>query len=191
MANLIHSFNFERARVLVIEPHTTGMKIIGQLVQAFGVRDPVRCGTVAEAAKALEGPAFDLVICDARLEQSDAYDLVLKLRRSVNNPNRTAIVIIVSGHTPLGKVAKARDCGASYILTKPLIPRKMLDRLLWLSKDERDFIISDTYCGPDRRFHQLGPPPGQSGRRAEDRGMIADAGYELDGEFFVQPKRKG
>ena len=64
MANLKHSFNFERARVLVIEPHTTGMKIIGQLVQAFGVRDPVRCGTVAEAAKALAGGGAKSALVD-------------------------------------------------------------------------------------------------------------------------------
>jgi CheY-like chemotaxis protein len=182
------AYNFDRVRVLLVEPHAAGMKILSQLFRGIGVRDPVRVNSVAEAMKALDAP-FDLIVCDARLDHSDAYDLVLRLRRSINNPNRMAIVVVISGHTPLAKVAKARDCGANYILTKPVIPRKVMERLIWLSNHDRDFIISETYCGPDRRFHALGPPPGVRGRRAEDRGEVADNGMELDEEFFVQPRR--
>ena len=35
-------------------------------------------------------------------------------------------------------------------------------------RDQRAFITSKAYCGPDRRFQKLGPPPGTDGRRHDD-----------------------
>ena len=90
------------------------------------------------------------------------------MRRSKVESTRTAAVILLAGHTSEANVLRARDCGASFIIAKPVTPRIVFDRVIWLAKDGRGFINTETYAGPDRRFQKLGPPPNTEGRRKDD-----------------------
>jgi hypothetical protein len=65
-------------------------------------------------------------------------------------------------------VARARDSGANFIVTKPIMPKVMFDRIIWLAKETRQFVDSENYVGPDRRHKAFGPPPGEKGRRHDD-----------------------
>ena len=63
---------------------------------------------------------------------------------------------------------KSRDCGASFVVTTPLTPTVLIQRIIWLSTDARDFIQSESYVGPDRRVRNMGPPLNVAGRRQGD-----------------------
>ena len=54
------------------------------------------------------------------------------------------------------------------MVAKPITPKVLLDRIFWVAKEDRLFVATDTYVGPDRRFKRLGPPAGMSGRRKDD-----------------------
>ena len=60
------------------------------------------------------------------------------------------------------------DAGASFVVRKPVAPMVMMQRILWLLNDQRKFVTSPGYCGPDRRVKALGPPVGMKGRRHDD-----------------------
>ena len=49
-----------------------------------------------------------------------------------------------------------------------------MQRIIWLLNDQRKFVTSPGYNGPDRRVKALGPPVGQKGRRHDD--LSADVG---------------
>ena len=53
-------------------------------------------------------------------------------------------------------------------MRKPVPPLVMMQRIVWLLNDQRPFVTSAGYCGPDRRVRALGPPVGQKGRRHDD-----------------------
>jgi hypothetical protein len=40
-----------------------------------------------------------------------------------------------------------------------------------VAKEDRMFVETDSYVGPDRRFKREGPPAGMAGRRKEDLPM--------------------
>ena len=160
--------NLEKAQVLVVEPTTQGSDIAAQILAGFGVRAPVRASHAAEAMRACEGAPLDLILCEPALAGTDGYDFVRQLRRSRLEPNAFTPVVLVSAHTPRSLVVKARDCGANFLVVKPLSPRVMLDRILWIARENRPFIECDSYVGPDRRFQALGPPAGMEGRRKDD-----------------------
>jgi DNA-binding response OmpR family regulator len=117
----------------------------------------------------LQEEPFELIICDGDLPEGQAYDFVMRLRRSDLEPNRYCPVILLSAHTPSAYVAKARDCGANFVVAKPIRPMVLLERIVWVCGDSRIFVELDSYVGPDRRFQSLGPPPGVEGRRKGDR----------------------
>ena len=98
----------------------------------------------------------------------DEYDLVRRIRRNKAGGGRTAPIILLAGHTSQGNVLRARDCGASFVVAKPITPQVLYERIIWLAKDARPFVACDTYTGPDRRFQKLGPPAGTEGRRKDD-----------------------
>jgi CheY-like chemotaxis protein len=179
--------NLGQARVMLLQAPRPANDILAQMVHGFGVRDPVHCHTVEDALdRARAKPALDLIVCDADAE-GQSYDFVRRLRAEAPEPNRFSPVILLSGHTPLSHVTRARDCGANFVVAKPLRALVLLERIFWVSTEQRLFLEVAGYAGPDRRFQFLGPPPGGPGRRAGDE----DAVGEADGRNLTQEEIDG
>ena len=160
--------NLERISFLLVDDNQTSLDITGGVVSGFGVRSITKCISVREAKDVIRRGPIDFIIADAQLPVEDGYTFLEWVRREAEEPNRFVPAIIIVGHTKMGDVLKARDCGAHFIVTKPLTPKVLLDRIFWVARDERLFIDCEGYVGPDRRFKRLGPPTGTSGRRADD-----------------------
>jgi CheY-like chemotaxis protein len=187
-------YNLENAKVLLVEPNPHGMDILAQIFSGFGVRSPIRCSDANEAMMVVKKNELDLIICEAGLEGMDGYDFINWLRKSKIEPNSYTASIIVTGHTQMSKVQKARDCGANFIVAKPLTPKVMIERVIWVARENRPFIECESYNGPDRRFHSIGPPADTEGRRADD--LSLEVGEAVDPNMsqedidaMLQPKR--
>ena len=161
-------FNLERASVLVLDESPMGMSILVQILTGFGVKTLHRCEKVEEAKETIAKVEVDLIICDTLGAGGEGYDFIEWLRRSRIEPNCFAPVLLTAGHTPSNAVARARDCGAHFVMAKPLTPIAVLERILWIAREGRRFVECDTYMGPDRRFKNEGVPAGMAGRRRDD-----------------------
>lgn len=159
-------FNLERASILILEPSQMGMSILVQILTGFGAKVLHRCDTVKAAQDCVGTTELDIAIVDAMA--GEGYDFIKWLRHSRSEPNCYVPVLLTAGHTPSTAVNQARDCGAHFIMAKPLTPIAVLERILWISKEGRRFVECDTYIGPDRRFKNEGVPPGMTGRRRDD-----------------------
>jgi CheY-like chemotaxis protein len=175
--------NLEKLNFLLVDDNPQCLEIMGQVMAGFGVRNATRCATAAEARLELERHVFDFILTDAQMPDEDGYQLIEWVRREASEANRFVPAIIITGHTRLSQVTRARDCGAHFTIAKPVTPKTVLERIFWVGRDERMFIDADTYCGPDRRFKREGPPPGTPGRRAEDQDTAVG---EADGPNLSQ-----
>lgn len=156
-------FNLAKAEVAIIDDCPFSMQITAQALNGFGVRVRHQFNRASDAMEFLTENPVDLLIVDCEMPDVDGYDLVNWLRRSKIEANAYAPVIMISGHTRRSKVAKARDCGASFMVTKPFSPLILLERIIWVARDGRPFLQAGDYIGPDRRFRDDGPP--QTGER--------------------------
>lgn len=159
-------FNLSKASVMVVDDEPFSQRLTSQTLLGFGVKTRHACGSADEAMAMLKSHPVDLLIVDAEMPGKDGYDLVHWLRRS-GFDNAWVPVLMISGHTPESKVAKARDCGANFIVARPLTATLLLDRILWVARDIRPMLEAGRYAGPDRRFRELGPPEGVAERRAD------------------------
>lgn len=166
--------NLSEAHVLLVESSPQGMEILSQVLAGLGIRGASRSSSVQDAWKLLKMADFDLIVCGSSLTDGDGFDFISELRRSSVEPNRYSSVIVLSGHTPAAAVHKARDCGANFIVAKPISARTLLDRIVWIAREPRSFIDASVYAGPDRRFQNLGPPTEAAGRRKEDTALQPD-----------------
>ncbi len=177
--------NLEKIDFLLIDPNSFFLDILAQVVGGFGVRSITRCSTVADAKVVLAERVIDFILTDANMPDESGYDFIEWVRRHAIEANRFVPAIIVTGHTRISQVARARDCGAHFIIAKPITPKVILERIFWVGRENRMFIESDTYCGLDRRFKTEGPPAGMPGRRAED--LDGAAQDDDDDDDLVSP----
>jgi len=161
-------FNLKDASVLLLDATPLGMTILVQIVTGLGAKNLHRCADVESAREAVEGNQIDLAIVDSLPPEGAGYDFVRWMRREAGEPNCYTPIIMTTSHTPRSQISQARDCGANIIIRKPFPPITVLERIIWSSKEDRKFLFSDTYVGPDRRFRNIGPPKGVKGRRRED-----------------------
>lgn len=167
-ADLNQVFNLSRANVLVVDDDPFSLKLTAQVLLAFGVRSRFQCRSVSEAAEILETHPIDLMVVDADMPEQDGYSFVRQVRTSGSDPNAYVPVVMLASHTRRSQVSGARDCGANIIITKPISPIMMLDRILWIARYPRQFLHTDSYAGPDRRL-TVSEPRGSDERRADMR----------------------
>jgi CheY-like chemotaxis protein len=176
-------FNLERTSVLLADGDQMGQAIIVQILAGFGARDVIRCETAEDARKQLALQTCQLVIVDPANLGYEGYDLIPWIRRMLPEPKRHVPVLVATGHTEHVRVSQLRDAGANFVVSKPLSATILLDRILWMSREKRPYVETDSYIGPDRRWHDQ-PPPDGVGRRKRDRDVQARiaAGGEMSQE---------
>ncbi|MBX9460989.1 MAG: response regulator [Brevundimonas sp.] len=160
--------NLGHVAVLLIDDNLQALDILSSVIQGFGVKEQIRCSSAVEAAEVLRRRQVDLILVDCAMPEMDGYDFTRWLRREAPAAARQTPVVMLTGHAAASRVQKSRDCGASFVVTKPLTPTVLLQRIVWLSTDEREFIQSESYVGPDRRVRNMGPPLDVVGRRSGD-----------------------
>lgn len=160
--------NLRNVTVLCVDTNSLGLEVLGQMLMGFGVERIRRAASLDAAKSILSRETIDFVLVDSNLDDRSGYDLVRWLRQSMLEPNRFAPVIAICSHTPPSEIASARDCGANFVVAKPLSPSVLMQRMLWIAKGGRQFVEAENYVGPDRRFKFDGVPEGTRGRRASD-----------------------
>jgi DNA-binding response OmpR family regulator len=175
-----HHLNLSRSSVLLVQSTTTELDILGQMFVGFAVKSIRKCQTVEEAQQAASRTAFDLIVVDADMPDKGGFAFISSVRRQADGPNKLAPILLTCGHTVRGAVREAIDSGANFVVAKPITPKIMFDRVVWLARDEREFVDCDVYAGPDRRRKSFGPPAGEKGRRHDDLSVEVGAAVGPD-----------
>ncbi len=186
--------NLEQSTVLLIDDNQQALDMLSSVFHGFGVKEQIKCSSAVEAMKILQERQIDLVVIDCADPEMDSYAFVRWLRRETPAPLRHTPVILLTGHASQSKVKEGRDCGVSFVVTKPLTPAVLLKRIQWLAMDERQFVECETYVGPDRRVRNFGPPIGMAGRRKDDLsahvGIAKEANMDQsDIDLLMKPQR--
>jgi CheY-like chemotaxis protein len=181
------SVNLSGAVTMVVDDSAFALELTGQALMAFGVRARHACLSAAEAKDILKEQTIDLLLVDCEMPGMDGFELVRWLRRSGLEPNAFIPVIMTAAHIRRPRVAEARDCGASFIITKPFSATTLLERIVWVGRDNRPFLEVGDYFGPDRRFRKA-PVPGEERRadlirkREQEAAAAAEAAGLAEGE---------
>lgn len=164
-------FNLAGARVVVLDRTQASVDLLAGVLASFGVRELNRCTCIDDAQAAVRIRAIDLVFVDPTADSGGGYEFVRWLRQSNLQPACFAPVLLVVGHARVQELARARDAGANFLIAKPIVPKVLLQRILWVARTPRLFISRPSYIGPDRRFRDEGPPLGIKGRRSDDHDL--------------------
>ena len=159
--------NLQDVTILVQGGSELELEMLSQVFAGFGARQLRRADGLPAMREMLKGDPVDLVVMDVAGGLDASLEVVRELRRR-SDAVRFAPVVLTTGHVTSSMLLAARDAGVSYVVAKPLSPRVLFERLVWIVRDARPFVEAASYAGPDRRVRVLGPPAGVAGRREGD-----------------------
>lgn len=169
-------FNFSGAVVMVVDDSPFSRELTAEALRGFGAQIRYACNSAEEALDIIRDHTIDLLLVDCEMPGMDGCDMVRWIRGSGLEPNAYVPIIMTAGHVRRSKVSAVRDCGANYLITKPFSAASLLERLVWVARDNRPFLETGDYKGPDRRRAKAKPL--KEGERRAD--MIARAKREAE-----------
>lgn len=145
------SYNLSRLSVMIVEDNAFMLKLIKDILRTFGLREIRTAMDGAEALKELRIFSPDFIILDWKMTPIDGIEFLQLLRTASDSSNPTVPVIMLTGHTEINMVMKARDAGANEFLSKPISATALYKRIVAIIERPRLFISSKRFRGPCRR----------------------------------------
>ena len=131
----------ESLDVVVVEDSKQMQTIIRSVLGAMRVQ---RVRTFDSAEKALQAMLSEpphLIITDWKMEPVTGYQLLRSIRHRKMAPLCFVPVLMVTAHGTRSLVEKALMVGAHHVLVKPLAPAALHQRMEWIVRDPRKFVL--------------------------------------------------
>jgi len=161
------AFKFERLSILIVEDTAPMRKLVTSVLETLGVGRIMTAGDGEEGYNLFCTEKPDIVIVDWHMLPMSGIELVQKIRREEDSPNKMVPIVMMTGYSALPRVAQARDTGATEFLVKPFSANDLARRIAYVINKPRDFIDTNDYFGPDRRRRVIPNYDGPK-RRATD-----------------------
>jgi CheY-like chemotaxis protein len=163
-------YRFDRMKILVVDDNVHMRKLVVTILQAFGVLQIFEAENGDRAWAILREANPDVVVLDWVMEGMSGIELMKMIRTNPQSPNPFVPVIMLTGHTLIEHVNKARDAGVNEFIAKPVSVKTMMSRLAAVIEHPRPFVRTSRYFGPCRRRRQdehQGPERRAAARAAE------------------------
>jgi two-component system, chemotaxis family, chemotaxis protein CheY len=171
------TLNLRDLSILIADPSPYVCTLVHGMLRAFGAGRMIEVKDTAEALETLEKNRIDVVLCDAGLPPDGGLALTRAIRRRANNENRAVPILLMASDTREMVVKEGRDAGANMVVAKPLSPANLYDRLAWVAFNPRQYVDTENYFGPDRRFKNAGGPDGIGRRRSDAIESVKKTGH--------------
>lgn len=191
------TYNFERINVLLVEDNQFIRNILEDLLRGFGfarittAKDGQDAIEVLKTAKATGGVGtlgVDLVISDLVMTPINGLLLLRWTRTSKDSPNRFMPFLMLSGAADNDYVKASRDLGVTEFVAKPFSGESVYKRILEVIDYPRQFVVTQSYYGPDRRRLKNGRnPDGDERRETQEK----DVTIVYSADKVVKPTKDG
>lgn len=166
--------SFRRLSALVVDDCAYMRTIVCAILRSVGFQRIGEAPDGAEALNELGIAPYDLLITDNAMPTLDGLELAHMLRTAKDSPAPRIPILMMTAHTERARIIGARDAGVNEIVSKPLSAKTLLDRVIAIVDQPRDWIVSRHYFGPDRRRRSNAKYDGPL-RRESDQGLDLDA----------------
>lgn len=143
--------DFERLSFLIIEDNAYMRRLLVAMLEAFGAGSMHQAQDGQSGLELFEREKPDIVLLDWEMPGIDGLDVARRLRNRASSHNPYVPILMVTAYSEKGRVVAARDAGVSDFLAKPVGPKHLYEKLLGMVIDQRPFIETKDYFGPDRR----------------------------------------
>lgn len=163
-----------QARILLVENISHMARILREILMNLGFRDIHRVTNVIYGYQFVEKNRTDLIIAEINISPIGGAQLCQTLRLAADSPGRQVPVLLTLADPTAEAVVAARDCGAHFVLAKPVSTTALATKIAALLRNPPPFVTAESYAGPDRRRRRM-PYAGEERRWTP----VAEATYQL------------
>jgi len=142
---------YSSKQVIVVDDNAALRGLLRACLQSFGFKRVLESESVDGALELIRAHRVDLVITDWKMAPRDGIDLVRELRNARTSPALFVPIVMLTAYSDGEHIRQACDAGANAFLVKPFTAATLAATVREAFNDNRDFIQSDTFNGPDRR----------------------------------------
>lgn len=162
-------YDLTRVKILIVEDMPPMLALTVSLLKLFGFKEVDGARDVESGYELFQRRSHDIVVTDWLMEPYDGMDLIRKIRRRGDSPNKFVPILLMTGYSDQKRVETARDEGVTEFLMKPYTARDMYARIVQIVERPRQFVDTGDFFGPDRRRRRNFQYHGDE-RRGEDDG---------------------
>ncbi len=148
-------FDYGTLRALVVDDDAASRALTAAMLKELGFGECREADSGMAGVSALRSFPADIVLCDMVMEPIDGISFLHYVHTDSMSPNPFIPVIMVTGQADRRIVRDARDAGVNALLAKPITMEALRRRVVAVISEDRDFIVDDSYVGPDRRRQGL------------------------------------
>jgi CheY-like chemotaxis protein len=138
-------------RVLIVGGTAHAVQTLRTVLGNAGIGQVTVARESRRALDLLRSESYSAVFCDEHAAQADHMSFALAARRSPGMLNPMVPIFVIYGGPRRSQVERARDIGATDVLTRPISVRTVLRKLHVALAHPRPFIVAPEFFGPDRR----------------------------------------
>src|SRR5947208_2282820 len=136
-------------RVLLVGPKNHAIQVLRSVLAIVGVGKALHIEQAMAALERLHAEHFDAIFCALDGEAQIRFVPAVRRRNGALNP--AIPIILLQSQARRRQVEKARDSGATDVLTTPISPRTVAAKLRAAIMRPRRLVVAQEFFGPDRR----------------------------------------
>lgn len=146
------NFDLSNLAVLVADDSAHMRTLIRDILVELGIRTIYQASDGAEAFEVIRNKIVDVIIIDQHMKPVSGMEFLNWLRKTPDSPDPFIPVIMITGDSTRAMTHAARDAGVSAFIAKPMSAINLIEKFMFILRDNRKFIRAKNYVGPDRRF---------------------------------------
>lgn len=170
-----YNYDLSQTTIMIADDSPSMRRLLKTILEAFGAGTILTAESGEDAMAQFRKTSPDLLLVDWNMTPMDGISLARTIRQDPFSPNPYIPVVLLTGHTDFRRVIEAREAGITEVMSKPVIPAKLYQRLVTIIDRPRSFVRTTDYFGPDRRRRARKDYPG-SERRAAAAGIAQQVG---------------
>ena len=161
-----NTLSLESVNFLIVDPNAFMRSLIKNVLHVFGAERFIEANDGADAFKAIQNLAPDIIITEWMMDPLDGLDFTRLVRTGKDSLNPFVPIIMMTAYSEKQRVVEARDAGITEFIAKPLSAKTLMARVTAVIEHPRPFIRSPRYFGPDRRRRQTSDYKGPERRKS-------------------------
>lgn len=141
----------QNCSILVADASPQMAALVAAMLRQLNYRHISEAASSTETLALLDLRQVQVVLISDDLAPHSGAEVTRRLRELRDNPNRDAVVVMMSASPSAASIAEARDAGITEFLRKPFSIHDLGQRLEAALKAPRPVVDAQTYYGPDRR----------------------------------------
>jgi DNA-binding response OmpR family regulator len=141
----------DKVRVAHFDPNMRMRTLMRGMLLTTGFREIRECRSIQDIITLLETDAIDLLLVDIDTDTDDICKIVREVREGRLGPDPYLVIMAMTWRPEQDMIARALQTGTDDLIAKPISTKVLAERTTNLVYNRRNFVVTTSYVGPDRR----------------------------------------